>query len=197
MRHLPSHRYLQSSWDLSRLSTICPNFWRFCGLAAASPTVINSESRGFACRNQQHAGKPPSSRSDLLISGSRLSVRTGPAGLPSRSEPRSVLRARPWSYKVGCAVWLPDWLPVPRSFLLIRRSGQGVCRRSPPSVGRVDCRPRSGWNRSRTSGLLSSLLSQPGIQLRWRLVPDDHSLRFITLLSGVVCQELRAHVAVG
>ena len=78
--------------------------------------------------------------------------------------------------------------------LLIRRSGQGVCRRSPPYAARVSCRPPSGWNRSRTRGLLSSLLSPPGIQLRWQLVPDDHSLRFVPLLSGVVGPELRAHV---
>jgi hypothetical protein len=81
---------------------------------------------------ESHIGSPPPSLLVLhpgapqrhsQIRRSRLSVRTGPAGLPSRSKLRSVLRARPWSYKVGCAVWLPDWLPVPRSFLLIRRAG--------------------------------------------------------------------------
>jgi hypothetical protein len=73
---------------------------------------------------RSNAGAPGGIRTpNLLIRRSRLSVRTGPAGLPSRSKLRSVLRARPWSYKVGCAVWLPDWLPVPRSFLLIRRAG--------------------------------------------------------------------------
>jgi hypothetical protein len=32
-----------------------------------------------------------------------------------RSEPRFVLRQRPWSYEVACAVWLPEWLLVLRS----------------------------------------------------------------------------------
>jgi hypothetical protein len=81
---------------------------------------------------ESHIGSPPPSLLVLhpgapqrhsQIRRTRLSVRTGPAGLPSRSKLRSVLRARPWSYKVGCAVWLPGWLPVPRSFLLIRRAG--------------------------------------------------------------------------
>src|SRR5215211_3592142 len=49
---------------------------------------------------------------NLLIRRSRPSVRTGPTSRPSHSEPQTVLRARPWSYEVGCAVWLPDWLPV-------------------------------------------------------------------------------------
>ena len=84
------------------------------------------------------------------------------------------------------AQWLPQWFPEPARTgrgrwlrqkedfdngkygrtrrdsnppnLLIRRPGQGVCRRSPPYVSRVDCRRRSGWNRSRTNGLLSTLL---------------------------------------
>jgi hypothetical protein len=51
----------------------------------------------------------------LLIGRSRPGVQTGPGGRTLHPKPHPLLRARPWSYEVGCAVWLPEWLPVSRS----------------------------------------------------------------------------------
>jgi excisionase family DNA binding protein len=62
---------------------------------------------------RQYIGAPGGIRTpNLLIRRSRPGVRPGPAGGPSHSKWQSALRARPLSCGVGCAIWLPEWLPV-------------------------------------------------------------------------------------